>query len=65
MALEEPSLGNDDFRVQHELEEEKEVPNEHPTNTHKITPSRNGCNVTVHKGFSFDNSSKCQPMGGE
>ena len=38
-----------------DLEEEKEVPSEHPVNTRKITPTRNGCNVTACKGFSFEN----------
>ena len=44
----------------HEIEEEKEVPNEHPDDTRKITPTRNGCNVTARKGFSFENSTKMQ-----
>jgi len=43
------------MQVVADLEEEKEVPSEHPVNTRKITPTRNGCNVTACKGFSFEN----------
>lgn len=39
-----------------DIEEEKEVPSEHPPNNKKITPTRNGCNVTTRKGFSFENN---------
>ena len=38
-----------------DIEEEKEVPSEHPNDLNKITPTRNGCNVTACKGFSFEN----------
>lgn len=42
-------VGNND------IEEEKEVPSEYPNDLSKITPTRNGCNVTACKGFSFEN----------
>ena len=42
------------WQQQFDIEEEKEVPSEHPNNR-QITPTRNGCNVTARKGFSFEN----------
>lgn len=37
-----------------EIEEEKEVPSEHPAEM-KVTPTkRNGCNATTRPGFSFE-----------